>query len=380
MRRITFIILFLIFSFTLGWAKGMDVLQAALRRAAQRAIPAVVNISTLRVYRTPEGLPPSPLWQDPFFREFFGEDFFRFFGIPRERVERSLGSGVIVSEDGYILTNHHVIANASRIVVGLSDRREFEAKVVGTDPTTDIALLKIDARRLPFLPFGDSEKTQVGDIVLAIGNPFGIGQTVTMGIVSAKGRSNMGLVDYEDFIQTDAAINPGNSGGALINLEGELIGINTAIVSRTGGYQGIGFAVPSNLARRGAAEEVRKGHQGMVGGERAAGDPPTGLSPGREGAPGSTGAGGGSRLSSGRRGVEEGRCDRPLRREGDTRRLGAEESHRPHSGGEEGEAFRPPAGDREGPLRHHKEAAGALRHFPLNWGALFSRKAPIPSF
>ena len=234
-------------------------LEETLRKVSQRAIPAVVNISSLRVLRYQEGLPPSPLWQDPFFRQFFGEEFFRFFGIPRERIERSLGSGVIVSEDGYILTNHHVIAQASRITVGLRDKRELEAKLVGTDPTTDIALLKVEAKGLPFLSLGDSDKAQIGDIVLAIGNPFGIGQTVTMGIISAKGRSNMGIVDYEDFIQTDAAINPGNSGGALVNLSGELIGINTAIVSRTGGYQGIGFAIPSNIVKGVMEQLIRYG-------------------------------------------------------------------------------------------------------------------------
>lgn len=239
----------------LGWASGVEELQQALRRAAQRAVPAVVNIATLKVYREV----PSPLWQDPLFREFFGEDFFRFFGIPRERIERSLGSGVLVSPDGYILTNYHVIAKAARVVVGLKDGREFEARIVGVDPPTDLALLKVEAKGLPCLPFGNSDETQVGDIVLAIGNPFGIGQTVTMGIVSAKGRSNMGLVEYEDFIQTDAAINPGNSGGALINLQGELIGINSAIVSRTGGYQGIGFAIPSNIARWVMAELIWHG-------------------------------------------------------------------------------------------------------------------------
>ena len=259
MKRKAFPLLLLVLLWSSVHATPLSVLQGALREAAQRAIPAVVNVSSLKVYRTPQGLPPSPLWQDPFFREFFGEDFFRFFGVPRERVERSLGSGVIVSPDGYILTNYHVIAQASEVVVGLRDKREFQAQVVGVDPPTDLALLKIQAEGLPHLEFGDSDRAQVGDIVLAIGNPFGIGQTVTMGIISAKGRSNMGLVDYEDFIQTDAAINPGNSGGALVNLSGELIGINTAIVSRTGGYQGIGFAIPSNIARWVMEELVRHG-------------------------------------------------------------------------------------------------------------------------
>jgi len=224
-------------------------LAVSLSAVAQRVMTAVVNISSLRVYRTPSELPSSPLFRDPFFRDFFGEDFSRFFGIPRERVQRSLGSGVIITQDGYIITNNHVISKATQIKVSLADKREFEARIVGTDPKTDVAILKIDGKDLHFIPLGDSDNARVGDIVLAIGNPFGIGQTVTMGIISAKGRSNVGIVDYEDFIQTDAAINPGNSGGALVNIEGDLIGINTAIISRTGGYQGIGFAIPSNIAK-----------------------------------------------------------------------------------------------------------------------------------
>jgi serine protease Do len=221
-------------------------LQTSLSTAAQAVVPAVVNISSLRVYRTPGGASP---FNDPFFRNFFGDDFFRFFGVPREQVEKSLGSGVLVTEDGYIITNNHVIAQANQVTVSLADKREFKAKIVGTDPKTDVAVLKISGRGFPTIPLGNSDKTRVGDIVLAIGNPFGIGETVTMGIISAKGRSQMGIADYEDFIQTDAAINPGNSGGALINIEGDLIGINTAIVSSTGGYQGIGFAIPSNIAK-----------------------------------------------------------------------------------------------------------------------------------
>jgi len=224
-------------------------LETSLAAVARRVMPAVVNIASVRVYQTPGGVPPSPLFQDPFFREFFGDDFSRFFGVPRERVERSLGSGVIVTEDGYIITNNHVVSEATQVTVGLADKREFEAKVVGTDPKTDVALLKIDDTNLPLVPLGNSDRARVGDIVLAIGNPFGIGQTVTMGIISATGRSQMGIVDYEDFIQTDAAINPGNSGGALVDIEGNLVGINTAIISRTGGYQGIGFAIPSNIAK-----------------------------------------------------------------------------------------------------------------------------------
>jgi len=224
-------------------------LQTSLSAVAQHAMSAVVNISSVRVYRTPGGPPPSPLFRDPFFREFFGDDFFRFFGVPREQVERSLGSGVIVAEDGYIITNDHVISQATEVTVSLADKREFKATVVGADPKTDVAILKIDSKDLPTISLGNSDAARVGDIVLAIGNPFGIGQTVTMGIISATGRTHMGIVDYENFIQTDAAINPGNSGGALVDIEGNLIGINTAIVSRTGGYQGIGFAIPSNIAK-----------------------------------------------------------------------------------------------------------------------------------
>jgi len=224
-------------------------IQTSLSAVAQRTMPAVVNIASTRVYQTRDELPPSPLLQDPFFREFFGDDFFRFFGVPQERVERSLGSGVIVTEDGYIITNNHVVSEATQVTVSLADKREFEAKVIGTDPKTDVAILKIDGTELPLIPLGNSDTARVGDIVLAIGNPFGIGQTVTMGIISATGRSHVGIADYEDFIQTDAAINPGNSGGALVDIKGDLVGINTAIISRSGGYQGIGFAIPTNIAK-----------------------------------------------------------------------------------------------------------------------------------
>jgi serine protease Do len=213
--------------------------------------PAVVNISTTRVVRGPQGGEQmSPLMSDPFFRQFFGEEFFRRFQAPRDRRESSLGSGVIVSSDGYIITNNHVIAKADEIRVLMNDRREFSGKVVGTDPKTDIAVIKINASGLPTIPWGNSDKLEVGEYVLAIGNPFALNSTVTMGIVSAVGRANVGIADYEDFIQTDAAINPGNSGGALINVRGELIGVNTAIVGAGGGGNvGIGFAVPASMAR-----------------------------------------------------------------------------------------------------------------------------------
>ncbi len=218
---------------------------------AESALPAVVNISSSKIIRSPGGGSPLPFFNDPFFRDFFGDDFWQPFSIPRERREQSLGSGVIVGPEGYIITNNHVVENAEKIKVFLADRRELEADTVGTDAKTDIAVLKVDEEKLPVLQIGDSSKVRVGDIALAIGNPFGLGQTLTMGIVSATGRGNLGIEDYEDFIQTDAAINPGNSGGALINTRGELIGINTAIISRgSQGNQGIGFAVPINLARQ----------------------------------------------------------------------------------------------------------------------------------
>jgi Do/DeqQ family serine protease len=236
-------------------------------RVAERTVPAVVNISATQIVRR-------QVPRDPFFTFFGGaEDFFG----SRRGVENSLGSGVIVSGDGYILTNNHVVTGEDRrvtieqldVTVALADKREVPAQVVGTDPATDLALLKINARDLPTMPWGDSSKLKVAEWVLAIGNPYQLSQTVTLGIVSALGRNNLGVSTYEDFIQTDAAINPGNSGGALVNGRGELVGINTVIFSQSGGYQGIGFAVSSNLARRVVNDlqqyqEVRRGSIGLL--------------------------------------------------------------------------------------------------------------------
>ncbi|MBI1206024.1 MAG: Do family serine endopeptidase [Azospirillum sp.] len=210
----------------------------------KRTAPAVVNVYSRVVVREQ---PFAPLFDDPFFRQFFGENFG--FGMPRERVQNSLGSGVIVRADGLIVTNHHVIKGADQVRVQLADRREFDATVVKSDARTDLAFLRIDTggSRLPVLELGDSDDLEVGDLVLAIGNPFGVGQTVTSGIVSALARTAVGVSDYSFFIQTDAAINPGNSGGALVSMSGKLIGINSAIYSRSGGSIGIGFAIPSNM-------------------------------------------------------------------------------------------------------------------------------------
>lgn len=218
--------------------------------AVNQAAPAVVNVYSSRVVEREQ----HPLMSDPFFRQFFGEEM-----PSRQRMLSSLGSGVIVSEEGYVLTNHHVISGADQIQVALRDGRETLAEVIGTDPESDLAVLKINLDNLPTMAIGDSENVAVGDVSLAIGNPFGVGQTVTMGIISATGRNHLGLSAYEDFIQTDAAINPGNSGGALINAKGALIGINTAIFSRSGGSQGIGFAIPVNLAREILDELVEQG-------------------------------------------------------------------------------------------------------------------------
>ena len=226
---------------------GSNGMVTSFAAIVKRDQPAVVNISSSKVIRQAESNQFSQM--DPFFRRFFGDNFPGGSRVPKERLERGLGSGVIVRADGYVLTNNHVVDGADEIEVTLSDKRNFKAKVIGTDPKTDIAVVKIEANNLPTIALADSSKVRVGDIVLALGNPFGVGQTVTMGIVSATGRANLGIEDYEDFIQTDAAINPGNSGGALVNTNGELIGINTAIISRAGGSQGIGFAVPVNLAR-----------------------------------------------------------------------------------------------------------------------------------
>jgi serine protease Do len=200
-----------------------------------------------------------PFSNDPLFQQFFGRQMPGSEQSQPQR-EQGLGSGVIIGTNGYILTNNHVVDGATDVKVYLHDRREFQAHVVGRDAKTDIAVLKIDADNLPAIPLGDSSKVQVGDIVFAVGDPFGVGQTVTMGIVGAVGRANLGIEDYEDFIQTDASINPGNSGGALIDAEGELVGINTAILSRSGGSQGIGFAIPVNLARHDMNEIVAHGH------------------------------------------------------------------------------------------------------------------------
>jgi serine protease Do len=216
--------------------------------------PSVVSISSVKRIRPTVRQPQHDLHQFPEeLRRFFGDDMFdRFYGfrIPERGFEqRGLGTGVIVSRDGYILTNSHVVRGADEVNVTLSDERDYRAEVVGSDDKTDLAVLKIDANNLVPAELGDSDAIEVGEWVLAIGSPFGLAQTVTAGIVSAKGRADVGIADYEDFIQTDAAINPGNSGGPLVNMKGEVVGINTAIASRTGGYMGIGFAIPSNMAR-----------------------------------------------------------------------------------------------------------------------------------
>jgi serine protease Do len=208
---------------------------ASIADVTERVLPSVVNISLTKVGRA-QARSPFPFFNGP----------------PQDRVEQGMGSGVIVSADGTILTNNHVVAEATEIKVTTYDRREFTAKVLGTDPKSDLAVIRIQGEATGLVPigFGDSSRLRLGDVVLAIGNPFGVGQTVTMGIVSAKGRADLGIVDYEDFIQTDAAINPGNSGGALVNMEGQLVGINTAILSRSGGSAGIGFAIPPTWPSR----------------------------------------------------------------------------------------------------------------------------------
>jgi len=221
-------------------------------RIAGQAVKGVANISSLQVVRTPN----SPFSADPFFRYFFGEGDDAFGS--RDRRSLSLGSGVIISSDGYVVTNNHVVGeNMREITVTLPNKREVRGRLVGTDPATDIALLRLQVSGLPAVPWGDSSKLQIGEWVLAIGSPFQLSATVTAGIVSATGRTNVGFADYEDFIQTDAAINPGNSGGALINARGELVGINTGIFSQSGGYQGIGFAVPSQLVRH-VVDDLKK--------------------------------------------------------------------------------------------------------------------------
>jgi serine protease Do len=233
-------------------------IETSFAPVVERALPAVVNISSSKATKVStdgQGMPQL----DPFFRQFFGQDFGgrdfegrnpgRGMSPQRKQYERGTGSGVVVRSDGYILTNNHVIDGATDITVTFDNKRELKAKLVGTDAKTDIAVLKVDAANLPTIAMADSSQARVGDLVLAMGSPFGLKQTVTMGIVSARGRTGLGIEDYEDFIQTDASINPGNSGGALLNTRGELIGINTAILANNGGNQGVGFAIPANLAR-----------------------------------------------------------------------------------------------------------------------------------
>ena len=226
--------------------------------AVRKAMPAVVNIFTSQQVKRPR----HPLMDDPLFRYFFGDQ-------PDSATQRreGLGSGVIVSEQGYILTNHHVVESVDQIEVALSDSRKVQAKVVGTDPETDLAVLKIEVQKLPAITFARAEQLRVGDVVLAIGNPFGVGQTVTFGIVSGLGRSHLGIATFENFIQTDAAIHPGNSGGALVDVRGNLVGVNTAIYSQTGTSMGIGYAIPVSIARQVMEQIIEKGSvtRGWIG-------------------------------------------------------------------------------------------------------------------
>ncbi len=231
---------------------------SSLRGAAKKAMPAVVNVFTTKEIKVPR----HPFMDDPLFRRFFGDQLDN-----ETRQSSSLGSGVIVGTDGYILTNHHVIEAADEIEVAFADGRKSPAKIVGADPETDLAVLKADIKGTTPITFGNPTSLSVGDVVLAIGNPFGVGQTVTMGIVSALGRSHLGISTFENFIQTDAAINPGNSGGALVDVSGNLVGVNSAIYSRTGGSLGIGFAIPADLARQVMEQIVRTGSvtRGWIG-------------------------------------------------------------------------------------------------------------------
>lgn len=238
--------------------EGIAVRSASYSDAVRRAAPAVVSILTSKEIKIPQ----HPFFSDPLFRRFFGD-------APGEKSQRSsgLGSGVIVSPQGYVLTNHHVIEAADEIEVALTDGKKLRAKIIGADQETDLAVLQVDDSKLPAITFGETDRVKVGDVVLAIGNPFGVGQTVTMGIVSALGRSGLQINTYENFIQTDAAINPGNSGGALTDAAGNLIGINTAIYSRTGGSLGIGFAIPASTARMVMEQIVASGSvtRGWIG-------------------------------------------------------------------------------------------------------------------
>ena len=243
-------------------SEGKSNVMGSYRAAVNKAMPTVVNIFTSKKALAN---PHQKYLDDPMFRQFFGDQLDGMDNQPQP--ENSLGSGVIFSEDGLILTNNHVVATADEIEVAMADGRKISAKVVGTDPDTDLALIKINAEHLPAIAFASSDKLSVGDVVLAIGNPFGVGQTVTQGIVSALGRTHLGINTFENFIQTDASINPGNSGGALIDTQGNLVGVNSAIYSRSGGSMGIGFAIPATLARQVMEQIVTQGNvtRGWVG-------------------------------------------------------------------------------------------------------------------
>jgi len=230
-------------------------LQEAFRSVAKEVNPAVVNVSAIRTIATRNAVPQlDPFLENHPFREFFGDDFLkRFFGapgVPERQRQQGLGSGFIFDPRGYIVTNRHVIKGADEVIVTLEAKKQYKARLIAADSKTDVAVIKIEGGPFPHVKLGSSKTLEVGDWVLAIGNPFGLMKTVTAGIVSANGRSDMGILDYEDFIQTDAAINPGNSGGPLVNIDGQVVGMSTAILSRSGGYMGIGFAIPADIIKR----------------------------------------------------------------------------------------------------------------------------------
>ncbi len=249
-------------------ASGLDTLREtskAFSEVSKRVIPAVVSVQVEKSITVSRGMDPfGTPFDDEFFERFFGRRFRQ--PTPEKRMQRGQGSGFIISADGYILTNNHVVGEADKITVALNDGRELQAKVIGTDPKSDVALIKVEADNLPVIELGDSDKLEIGEWVIAVGNPFGLSETVTVGVVSAKSRS-VGIAEYEDFIQTDAAINPGNSGGPLLNLDGQAIGINSAIFSQSGGYMGIGFAIPINMAKNIKEQLLKTGkvNRGYVG-------------------------------------------------------------------------------------------------------------------